>query len=154
MTSIIPLGIVVDTREKRRPHWLIRRPDVEVIKCKLDEGDYSLEGCRDKLMIECKQLSDLCQSWSAQRERFEREWQRAVAKGYLEKHLLIEGRLVDVANHNYRSNFTPAAFLASLHSWAVKYDYHIVWLGARNAFLETQISVYWICRQFKRRHGG
>jgi ERCC4-type nuclease len=145
--------IVWDTRERaaKRPEWLIHRADVQLTRRKLDEGDYSLDGHTDALMIERKTLSDLCGSWTKDRERFEREWQRAAAKGYVEKHLLIEGRMVDVVNHNYRSNFTPAAFLASLYSWAAKYGYHITWLGETNAFLETQISVYWICRQFKRR---
>jgi ERCC4-type nuclease len=138
-------------KNQNRPDWLIRRPDVEVERVTLTEGDYSLKGHEHQLMIERKTVGDACKSWAQDRERFEREWQRAVAKGYLEKHLIIEGRLVAVADWDYRSDFKPASFLASLYSWAIKYAYHVSWLGSRDGFLEAQKTVYWICRQFKRR---
>lgn len=150
--DIIP--IIQDTREKQRADWLIRHPKVELIQRKLDEGDYSIEGYEDQLMIEHKRLGELCTNWTKERDRFRREWERAAAKDYLQKSLVIEGRKVDVLTHNYRSDFNPWSFLNTLASWKQRFHFDIEWLGSEDKWLEAQVTIYCDCKQFRRLRGG
>jgi len=55
----IPKGfvILIDTREKQ-PLFQTKREGLVTISTKLDTGDYSLEGFKDKVCVELKRLSD------------------------------------------------------------------------------------------------
>lgn len=67
-------------------------------------------------------LEELSSCFTHGRERFEREFERAVsvnAKIYL---LIENGSWEAILAHRYRTKFTPQAFLASLTAWSVRYD--------------------------------
>ena len=99
---------------------------------KLDFGDYSAEvrdpdgeivSLRDAVVIERKMsLDELCQCFTHDRGRFEREFQRARnvnAKVYL----LIENATMENAyNGRYRSKMNPASLIGSLFSWLARYN--------------------------------
>ena len=100
-------------------------------KCKkLDFGDYSLEfngiSYEKRIAIERKgSLDELAGNFTRGRERFAREFERAM-KEKCKMHLMIEnGSWEAIANHEYRSLFSPGAYKASLESWSYKYFFDI-----------------------------
>lgn len=132
--SLKTIVILVDTREKR---WEHIRAALDGLGCpyssqKLDFGDYSYRytrpdgteiDCRDRISIERKaSLDEICGNFTYGRERFEREFQRAKAKG-AEVHLLIEdANWGKIKNHMYLSRLHPAALQGNLLSWVFRYD--------------------------------
>lgn len=72
------MKIIVDSRE-RCPYQFQGKhyAGVEIERGSLVTGDYSLHGLADRIAIERKELSDLVQCLGRERERFEREIQRA-----------------------------------------------------------------------------
>lgn len=68
--------IVVDTREQY-PLWT-----TNVIRKKLNAGDYSIEGYEDKIAIERKSGADLLATLSKGHERFKREIERGLKLDY------------------------------------------------------------------------
>lgn len=112
------LNVVVDTREQR-PFLFEKYPDVAVHRAALAEGDYSLQGWEHSIALERKSLDDLVQSLSHERPRFEREVVRL--KPYPVKAVLVEGSLLDVSRHRYRSRMTPETVLQSVFTFWVRY---------------------------------
>lgn len=163
--DIIP--IVIDSRETRRPHWLIRRDDVKVVKYKLEEGDFSLQGYEDRLLIERKTVSDLVSCCMPEkrdkktdrvirrdnRGRFEKMWQRVVLMDYETRLLIVEGRYADVIMHNYHSDMGPMSVIGTIQRQQQDYHFDIVWTGVGGAlgWAELQVTVYEAAKQFKRR---
>ena len=74
------MRVIVDSR-KQAP-FPFRGPRYEGVTVEvgaLSVGDYSLAGLADKVAVERKELSDLVACLGRERERFERELQRAAA---------------------------------------------------------------------------
>ena len=125
--------ILVDTREQ--PTEQARRR-YKTFGCawerhKLDFGDYSaavdlpsgeylLAG---KVAVERKMsLDELCQCFTHDRARFEREFERARSAG-ARLYLLIENASWELAyNGKYRSKMTPSALVGSIMAWQARYD--------------------------------
>lgn len=132
--------ILVDTREQKCDHI---EHSLGVLKCpcerlKLNYGDYSckyklLSGewsfFTDKVAIERKaSLDELAGNFTKGRERFRKEFTRAVedkAKIYL---LLEESSYMNILRHKYRSQFEPNSFLATLWSWQEEFNFTITML--------------------------
>lgn len=124
------LTVLIDTREqdterarKRKedfPHW--RRE-------KLDAGDYGCEieldgePCRVPVVVERKMsLDELCQCFTRERKRFEREFEHAQQAG-TRLHLLIENASWEkIHAGSYRSQMKPQALTASILAWQARYD--------------------------------
>ena len=131
-------SIVVDTREQVTPRAKKRYSDfgVEYTKAVLDYGDYTYnldlpsgklhdtsKRIKAKCVIERKQnLDELAMCFTRSRDRFRKEFLRASENG-AKVYLLIENASLDMLlKGQYRSRFKPAAFVASLMAWAVRYN--------------------------------
>lgn len=114
------MRIVIDSREQQP--YTFRGYDIQIELGTLLTGDYSLAGFTDRIAIERKELSDLIQCLSWERERFSREMQRA--KGYDFFAVIIEASWQAMAEGNYRSRMKPQAACQSVrHLWQ-DLEYH------------------------------
>jgi len=85
------------------------------------------ETVKGSAVIERKQnLDELAMCFTSQRERFEREFQRA-ADNKANIFLLVENASWEhLFNHKYRSKFHPSAFFGSITSWVIRYDIKLI----------------------------
>src|ERR1043165_3487840 len=100
--------ILIDTREQRA----LRFPDALGVDCgvaSLSAGDYSVRGFTAHIALERKSVSDLVQTLTHGRERFENELDLLAQLRW--KAILVEGRLGDVEAGVARSLAVPAAAL-------------------------------------------
>lgn len=136
-SALKTMKILVDTRE--RPTEAAKRRyasfGVPWERRKLDFGDYSasfiVDGSEisfDKMVaIERKQsLDELCQCYTHDRPRFQREFDRAKAVN-AKIYLLIENATYEqVLSGRYRSRMQPNALAASIFAWLARYDCQIL----------------------------
>ena len=108
--------ILIDTREQT-PLPFAHFPTE---RATLATGDYSVKGFENDFCVERKSITDLVQSATFERERFERELVRM--RGYSFRRLLIVGTLADIEAHRYRSQANPKAIIASLTAFEVRYS--------------------------------
>jgi ERCC4-type nuclease len=108
--------ILIDTREQT-PLLFAHFPTE---RATLATGDYSVKGFENDFCVERKSITDLVQSATFERERFERELVRM--RGYSFRRLLIVGTLADIEAHRYRSQANPKAIIASLTAFEVRYS--------------------------------
>ena len=110
---------------------------IPTITRKLESGDYSaLIGdytMENDVFIERKaDLTEICGNFTANRERFEREFTRAKAVG-AKPFLLIENDSIDDAYlGNYRSKLKPKSLIASFLTWQVRYNTTILFCSRAN----------------------
>ena len=124
---------VADTREQdteafRRRFNAVRLP---VTRRKLDFGDYSgfvtISGeefsLEESVVVERKMsVDELCMCFGKERQRFQREFQRAKEKG-ARIYLLVENASWEnIFNGRYKSKLTPEALTASLAAWSSRYN--------------------------------
>ena len=79
--------------------------------------------------MERKSLPDLVCSLGRERERFERELQRAAALDAFA--VVVEAGWVDLAGGNYRSKITPHAACQSVLAFACRYRIPFLFAGGR-----------------------
>ncbi|WP_156920865.1 ERCC4 domain-containing protein [Fundidesulfovibrio putealis] len=145
-SEIVPLRIVVDSREKRP--WLFSGyPDVEVVRGTLKTGDYSLPGFEDQVALERKSLQDLIGSLSAGRDRFEREMERLAAMEFAA--VLVEASAEDIAKGKFRGNMNPTSVLQSIYSWTVRHNVHFLLCGTRK---HAEYACHGLLSKFIREH--
>lgn len=126
------LTIICDTREQdRHVSEYFAKKKVPNITRKLDTGDYSCQlgdvSFEREIVVERKHnLDEICGNFTAERERFEREFMRA--KAYNTKvHLIIENASwTDIFLGNYRSKLPPKSLVGSLLSWMVRFNVSVV----------------------------
>lgn len=123
--------IIVDTREQKWQHieCSLKATGTPYERCKLDFGDYSCTvgdgriSFFDKVVIERKaNLDEIAGNFTKGRERFDREFKRAVdskAKVFL---IIENASWEDIKNHNYRSRFSPKSFIATLLAWQARFN--------------------------------
>ncbi|MCB2297774.1 ERCC4 domain-containing protein [Clostridium tagluense] len=133
--------ILYDTREQVNQHILdyFDKAKVKYKKQKIDEGDYTaiITKCpemgiyRDlyfKVAVERKNsIDELAGNFAEETDthddiRFERELERAKHKGIM-MFLIIEDKngMDNIKTHNYKSLYSPQAFIGKLSSIQVKY---------------------------------
>lgn len=128
------ITIISDTREQPTDRYKRRMEQIGLpyVREKLDAGDYS---CRCLLpdgsdfnlskyiAIERKMnIDELCQCFTRDRKRFEKEFERAKAAG-TKIYLLVEnGSWEKVYGGKYRSKMTPQALIASIDAFRARYD--------------------------------
>lgn len=131
------LEVIVDTREKGNSHIIgyLESKKVPVESRALDTGDYSaavtVDGVKlsieDEVCIEKKNsIDEIAGNFTAERERFEREFLRAKAKG-VKMFLFIENASYEkIMAHKYTSKTSPSALIASLLSWQARFNITVV----------------------------
>ncbi len=129
------INIIVDSREQDNNHiiqWLIEKK-IPYTTQKIESGDYSfflpavpeLGIVRDlyftdKISIERKgSLVELSGNFTNDRLRIESEFIRHKGKMIL---LIEDAEYTDILKHNYRTEYKPESFLATLHSFSERYD--------------------------------
>lgn len=127
------MKIVIDTREQHPFQFQGSKhyQDIEIIRGTLQSGDYSLAGLTDKIAIERKELSDLIQCLGRERERFERELQRAAAYDCFA--IVIEASWQDICQGNYRSRLNPHSACQSIAAFMTRYHVPFLFAGSRAA---------------------
>ena len=148
--------ILVDTREKANKHItdIFDKEGVQWRSEKLESGDYTFElkaipeldiphtmDFRQDVMIERKNsLDEISGNFTKNRERFNDEFGRAWA---VKKYLLIEdGSYEKILNHDYRSEYNPNSFFASLLSFDARYDLHVCFSSKET----SAVLIYNICK--------
>lgn len=126
--ELAKLTIICDTREQdTHCEEYFKKQKIPVIVRKLDTGDYSAQlGDRTferEVCIERKHnLDEICGNFTAERERFEREFLRAKAYG-TKVHLIVENASwTDIFLGNYHSKLPSKSLSASLLSWMVRFN--------------------------------
>lgn len=97
----------------------------------LDTGDYSLAGLEDKIAIERKSLPDFVACLGRERERFQRELQRAAALDAFA--VVIEGTWEQLARGQYRSRINPHAACQSVCAFTARLGTPFLFAGTRAA---------------------
>lgn len=127
------ITIIADTREQDTEAFRRRFKAVElpVIRRKLDFGDYSaivnINGeefsLENQVVIERKMsVDELCMCFGKERQRFQREFQRAKEAG-ARIYLIVEnGTWENVFAGRYRSRLNAEALTASLAAWSARYN--------------------------------
>lgn len=127
--------IVIDSNEQVFDHlsdWFTSKKIPFVIK-NMDFGDYSFYlpanpdlgivrdlYFTDKISIERKcSLVELSGNFTNDRLRIESEFIRHKGKMIL---LIEDAEYTDILKHNYRTEYKPESFLATLHSFSERYD--------------------------------
>lgn len=126
------LTIIVDTREQQT-HVMeyFEKQGIPYKRRTLETGDYSamlgnMTMERDIICERKHNLDELCQNFTSERLRFEREFMRAKAYG-TKVHLIIENATwSDIFLGNYRSKLPPKSLLGSLLSWMVRFNVSVV----------------------------
>jgi ERCC4-type nuclease len=135
--------IICDTREQRTPRAEQRYSAFGVAHSRgtLSYGDYCgnimlpdgrklYDGSGTisaKCVVERKMnLDELAGCFTRGRDRFKREFERAAANNSRVFLLCEDGSIEKILRHDYRSRFTPKAFLASVIAWNIRYDMQLI----------------------------
>lgn len=147
--------ILVDSREKRNGHILeyFDKNGIAYRVEKLDYGDYTFSipksaagediyFHRDCVVERKASLEELSGNLAQERKRFEEEFLKACNDG-AKTYLMVEapGGYSDIIAHRYKTEFTPAAFMASLKTWEHRFDCNV-------QFISTEYSGYYIYSTF------
>jgi len=140
--------ILIDQREKR-PYSFAGYP-VDIQTCHLKTGDYSLrteaeDFSTSGICIERKSKSDLFQSLSHHRARFEREWTRM--DNYEYAALIIEdSSFLSLLTPPEGSRMNPKSIIQSLISWQIRFPrVHVFTIDNRNL---SECLIYSLCEKF------
>lgn len=130
--------IIVDTREQATPkaRRRYRSFGCPTERATLSFGDYcgnvdingeALWNTSRTVIPACcierkMSLDELAMCFTRNRERFEREFQRATDAGARIYLLVEDGSYEDIIKHRYRSKFASNAFIASLIAWTIRYN--------------------------------
>ena len=141
MQILESMEILVDTREQSTSKAIQRYNSfgVPYSRATLAYGDYTAnfellgggelydisKTVHPKCIIERKMsLDELAQCFTHSRDRFEREFKKAVANDCFIHLICEDGSYEKIEGHKYNSKFPPKAFLASLSAWQRRYDIH------------------------------
>ena len=148
--------VLVDSREKKNAHILdyFKKNGIAYEIVKLDYGDYSFlipataAGVdiyfHKDIVIERKaSLEELSGNLAQNRERFEKEFLKAGNDG-CKVYLMTENPrgYSDIIAHKYRTDFAPAAFMASMKTWESRFVCNV-------QFIDRQYSGYYIVSTFQ-----
>ena len=151
--ALSDLTIICDTREQDThcEEWFKKHG----VKCKvrkLDTGDYSAMlgdlSLEETVAVERKHnLDEICGNFTAERERFEREFLRAKAYG-IKMYLIIENASwTDVFLGNYRSRLPSKSLVASLLSWQVRFNVTVIFCEPQNTAKLIHGIFYYAARE-------
>lgn len=138
--------VLIDTREQR-PLRFISELGVDCGTAKLDAGDYSVRGFTAHIALERKSVSDLVQTLSHGRERFENELE--LLQQYRWRAILVEGRRGDVEAGIYRSLMTPQSVMGSLRAIWMRYQVPTFWCDSPEGCAR---EVAWYARRLETKY--
>ena len=115
------LVLVIDTREQLP--LFTRTKDLLIVKRKLDNGDYSLQGFEDKFVIERKGINDFYAYISSERNKTEEKMKRL--QSFMFAGLVIEANESDLLAHQLYTKTSPEVARQSLVSFEVRYGVHV-----------------------------
>ena len=138
------MKIIIDSREQL-PFAFVgeRYAEATTEQGTLTVGDYSLAGLADKVACERKSLPDLVQCLGRERERFERELQRAAALDAFA--VVVESSWADLAAGSYRSQLNPHAACQSVLAFTARYRVPFLFAGNRAA---AEYATWGFLRQY------
>jgi hypothetical protein len=138
------MKIIIDSREQEPFTFRhTKYSGVEVMAGALSVGDYSLAGLQDMVAVERKSLPDLVLCLGRERDRFEREMQRAAALDAFA--VVIEAAWGDLAGGGYRSKLNPHAACQSVLAFACRHRIPFFFAGGR-------LSAEYVCWGFLRQY--
>ena len=139
------LVILLDTREQDtgRLRTRLMQTGRPFERKKLDFGDYSAKvllpsdiwhDFSKEVVIERKMsIDELCQCYTRDRPRFEREFERAQGAG-AKIYLLVENASWEmVYAGKYRSQMTSPALVASVLAWLARYECQVIFCKAETS---------------------
>lgn len=135
------MRVVIDTREQAP--FAFNGYEAEVLAGTLPTGDYSLAGLEDRVAVERKELGDLVACLGRERERFERELQRAA--GLDAFMVVVESPWEALAKGNYRSALNPHAACQSVLAFQARYRIPFLFAGSRAA---AEYATWGFLRQY------
>ncbi len=138
------MKLIIDSREQLPFSFEHEKyQDATVKKGMLQVGDYSILGFESNVAVERKSLADLVGCLGRDRERFERELQRA--RGLDSFCVVVEASWLDLARGEYRSQLNPHAACQSVMSFSARYGISFLFAGSRTA---AEYVVYSFLRQY------
>ena len=152
-SALRELTIICDSREQQTYcKEYFDKKKIPTITRKLDVGDYSAQ--IGDMTLECDvtierkhSIDELAGNLSSDRDRFEREFLRAKAKG-IKVFLVVENcSYQDIYLHNYRSQLTPKSLMASLMSWQVRFNITIIFCEPENTPRLIHQILYYAARE-------
>lgn len=138
--------ILIDTREQKA----LRFPpdlDVDCGVATLPAGDYSVRGFTHLIALERKSVSDLVQTLSHGRERFENELD--LLEQYRWRAIIVEGNQSDVEAGIYRSNMSVRSVIGSLRAVWWRWGVPTFWAGDPKGAAEL---VSWFAHRLHKKH--
>lgn len=126
------MRVIVDTREQTP--WTFEEQGVELVRAKLESGDYSVEGLESRVAIERKSLDDWTGTVMRSRTRFYAELERLRAFEF--RCVIVEAGVREIMAHRYKSRAAPASVLGFVAEISVVQSVP-VYLGGTRA--ESQV---------------
>lgn len=164
---LCPFTVLVDSREQapwtfqgiviERRLWSVRTR-----RATLATGDYTIEGCEDRLCIERKSAADLVGSVTVGNARFRREHERMHdiahfrdAEGFTigTACVVIEGSLsaiCDELDADVGRRVTSDVVLGATASWPVRYGVHWLFAGDRR---RAELLAFRVVLKWWKEHG-
>ena len=135
--------ILIDSREQKPFTFSHEKYNVQTEIGTLDTGDYSLLGLTNKVAIERKSLPDLVMCLGRERERFERELQRATGLDFFA--VVVEASWQDLILGNYRSKLSPHSACQSVMAFMNRYKTTFMFAGT---VLQAEYCTWSFLRQY------
>lgn len=152
--KLTDLTVVCDTREKENKHVTsyFDRNKIPYISRNLNVGDYSAQigdqTMETEIVIERKHnLDEICGNFTANRERFEREFLRAKAVGTKVFLIIEDASWDDVYLGNYRSKLSAKSLVASLLAWQVRFNITVLFCNPANTGRLIYHILYYAARE-------
>lgn len=162
------LTIIIDSREQKdHVEKYLNSKDVPTIKRKLNYGDYSAYipknealgivrdiTLEDLICIERKaDANELATNFTKGRHQIENEFIRCTSRG-CKMILLIEGSTYsDILHGNYRSEYKPKSFVATLKSFQARYNLSIEFIDKKLSPNSIYYTLYYYAREILK-YGG
>ena len=141
------MKIIADTREQAP--WTFEGQGIEVVRAKLDAGDYSVEGLEKRVAIERKSLDDWTGTVMRSRQRFYRELD--LLRAYEFRCVIIEAGVREILRGSYKSQASPQSVLGFIAEITV--GQHVpVYLGGSRA--EAQVLAAAFLKMAGKKIGG
>lgn len=121
------MRIVVDTSEQTP--WTFEGQGFELVRSKLDAGDYSVEDLERRVSIERKSLDDWIRTVLRERRRFYRELERL--RAYEFRCVIVEAGVREIASGGYRSEVDPSSVLGFVAEVSVAQSVPVYLAGSR-----------------------
>jgi ERCC4-type nuclease len=150
------LTVIVDTREQETPLFKERIKAFPLWqRQKLNAGDYSAKVLANggwvniSAAVERKMsIDELCYCYCHERDRFEREFNRAKESG-IKLYMLIEGCTWEkIYRGFYASKMRPKSLVGSILSWLARYDCQILFCAANTSGKLIFDVMYYEARTF------